>query len=262
MTKLAWDRAGDRKFQAGLDRGVLYLPDGRAVAWNGLTGLDEKFNIEMKPYYQDGIKYLDYQLLGEFAATLKAFTYPSEFERCIGQDSKGSGLVFHDQRPLSFGLAYRVKDGNDLVGTEGDYTIHLLYNLRAVPSDLSYATIGKDVAPVEFSWDLSATPEFAVGHRPTAHVSLKSSELGFGVLQQIEDILYGTDIDTPYLPSLAELIDTIDNPVEIIDNGDGTWTAIGSANAVSLLSPTVFQVKGVPVNVIDADTYQIETTEP
>jgi hypothetical protein len=64
----------------------------------------------------------------------------------------------------------------------------------------------------------------------------------------------------PYQPSLAELIDTIDNPVEIIDNGDGTWTAIGSANAVSLLSPTVFQVKGIPVNRIDEDTYQIETT--
>lgn len=262
MPKLAWDQLGDRTFQAGLDRGVLYLPNGKAVAWNGLTGLDEKFNIEMKSYYQDSIKYLDYQVMGEFAATLKAFTYPREFEPCIGLGSKGSGLVFHDQRPIPFGLSYRVKNGDDIAGIEGDYTIHLLYNLRAVPSDLSFSSLGEQVSPVEFAWDLSGTPEFAAGHRPTSHVSIKSSDLGFGMIQAIEDILYGTDIDVPYLPSLAELIDTIDNPVTIIDNGDGTWTATGSPNAVSLLSPTVFQVKGIPVNRIDEDTYQIETTEP
>lgn len=261
MAKLAWDQAGDRTFQAGLDRGVLYLPD-KAVAWNGLTGLDENSSMTMNSYYQDGIKYLDHQVLGEFSGSLKALTYPEEFEQCIGLDSKGSGLVFHDQRPVSFGLSYRVKNGDDLAGTDGDYTIHLLYNLRAVPSSLGYATMDQQASPVDFAWDLTSTPESVVGHRPTAHVSLKSSDMGFGMLQQLEDILYGTDIDVPYLPTLAELIDTIDNPVSIVDNGDGTWTASGSANAVSLLSPTVFQVKGVPVNIIDADTYQIETTEP
>jgi hypothetical protein len=260
MTKLAWDRAGDKTFQAGLDRGVLYLPD-KAVAWNGLTGVEEKFDIEMKPYYQDGVKYLDHQVMGSYAATLKAFTYPSEFEPCIGLASKGSGLIFHDQQPKSFGLSYRTGLGDDLEGLEHGYLIHILYNLRAVPSNIPFSTTDQQTSPVEFSWDITGTPEAAVGRRPTAHVSIKTTDLDFGMIQTIEDILYGTDIDVPYLPSLAELIDTIDNPVEIIDNGDGTWTAIGSANAVSLLSPTVFQVKGIPVNRIDADTYEIETTD-
>lgn len=261
MTKLSWDQAGERTFKTGVDRGVLYLPT-KAVAWNGLTSLEESSSMTMNSYYQDGIKYLDYQVLGDFAATLKAFTYPDEFEECLGRHTKGSGLFFHDQPPISFGLSYRTRDGNDLEGVDAGYTIHVVYNLRAVPDASSFESIGADVAPVEFSWALTGTPEFSVGHRPTAHVSFKSSDLGFGMLQQIEDMLYGTDIDVPYLPSLAELIDTIDNPVAITDNGDGTWTAVGSATAVSLLSPTVFQVKGVPVNIIDADTYQIETTEP
>lgn len=260
MAKLAWDQAGQKTYQAGLDRGVLYLPES-TVVWNGLTGVDEKFDIEMKTYYQDGIKYLDHQVMGNYSATLKALTYPDEFEGCIGLDTRGSGLVFHDQRPKSFGLSYRTGLGDDLEGLEHGYIIHILYNLRAVPSGISYATISDQVAPVEFSWDITGTPEASVGHRPTAHVSIKSTDLDFGMIQSIEDILYGTDIDTPYLPSLAELIDTIDNPVSIVDNGDGTWTAIGSANAVSLLSPTVFQVKGIPVNRIDEDTYQIETTD-
>lgn len=260
MTRLAWDQVGDRTYQAGLDRGVLYLPDGTVVPWNGLTELTEKFNIEMKSYWQDGIKYLDYQAMGEFTGTLKALTYPEEFEQCMGLASRGTGLVFHDQRPKAFGLAYRVKNGDDVAGVDGDYTIHLLYNLRAVPSDISNTSISDSPSPVEFAWDLTSTPEFATGHRPTAHVSLQSADLDFGMISVVEDILYGTDSEPPYLPSLAELIDTIDNPVTIIDNGDGTWTASGSATAVSLLNPTTFQVKGIPVNIIDEDTYQIETT--
>jgi hypothetical protein len=261
MPKLEWDKPGDREFQTGVDRGVLYLPNGRAVSWNGLTGVDEKFDIEMKTYYQDGVKYLDHQVMGDYSATLKAFTYPDEFEQCIGLATRGSGLVFHDQKPTSFGLSYRTMLGDDLEGLELGYVIHILYNLRAVPGDISYTSIGKDVSPIEFSWTVSGTPEAASGHRPTAHVSINSTNLDFGMIQTIEDILYGTDIDVPYLPSLAELIDTIDNPVSIIDNGDGTWTAIGGASAVSLLSDTVFQVKGIPVNYIDRYTYQIETTD-
>lgn len=261
MPTLAWDEVGERVFQAGVDRGVLYL-DGEAIAWNGLTSLEEVSTVEVNSYYQDGVKYLDHQVMGDFAATLKAFTYPDEFEACIGTQSRGHGLFFHDQPPKAFGLSYRTKLGNDLLGVDLGYMIHLAYNLRAVPSNNAYETLAAEVAPVEFSWALTSTPEFVTGYRPTSHISFKSTDLDFGVLQQIEDMLYGTDIDVPYLPSLAEIVDTIDNPVIIIDNGDGTWTATGSANAVSLLSPTTFKVTGIPVHYVDSDTWQIETTAP
>lgn len=42
MTVLRWDKAGSRTFETGLDKGVLYLPDGNTVPWNGLTAVVEK----------------------------------------------------------------------------------------------------------------------------------------------------------------------------------------------------------------------------
>jgi hypothetical protein len=259
MPVLEWDQPGAKMFQTGVDRGVLYIGEN-AFVWNGLTGLDEDFNIESKAYYQDGVKYLDVQVLGEFAGKLKAFTYPQEFEDVIGKHSSGQGLYIHDQRPKSFGLSYRTKIGNDIDGIDHGYIIHLLYNLRAVPDSISNGTIAESPTPMEFSWSLSSTPEIVTGYRPTAHVSLKSTEMDAGSLELLEEILYGTDATTPYLPSLTELTDLLDNPVVIVDNGDGTWTATGSDRAVDYLNDTTVQILGVKVTTIDDDTYTLETS--
>lgn len=50
MPGLVWDRVGDRTYESGLDRGVLYLPDGSAVPWNGLTSIVENFDRKLTPY--------------------------------------------------------------------------------------------------------------------------------------------------------------------------------------------------------------------
>jgi hypothetical protein len=44
--RLLWDQVGEREYEAGVDRGVLYLPDAtgeydRGFAWNGLTTVTE-----------------------------------------------------------------------------------------------------------------------------------------------------------------------------------------------------------------------------
>ena len=46
MTKLLWDQVGEREYETGVDRGVLYLPDGSGqyndgFAWNGLVTVTE-----------------------------------------------------------------------------------------------------------------------------------------------------------------------------------------------------------------------------
>lgn len=203
---LEWDQVGDKKYQTGVDRGVLYLPE-RAVVWNGLTSVDEAFDVEVKPYYQDGVKYLNHQVQGDYSGTLKAFTYPDEFDQCVGVVSQGSGLYFHDQRPRPFGLSYRTKIGNDVTEDLG-YIIHLLYNLYAVPNSTSFATIGADPTPLEFSWSLTSTPDALSARRPTAHLSIKSTDLDFGVIDLIEGILYGDVENEPHLPSMTSLIST------------------------------------------------------
>lgn len=260
MTKLTWDQIGDRTFQTGLDRGVLYLSDGTPVPWNGLTGLDEAPTREAQPYYQDGVKTLDHHVLGEFSGTLRAFTYPDEFELYVGARSKGKGLFFHDQPPKSFGLSYRTRLGNDVDGVDHGYVIHMLYNLRAIPAGVTHSAIGSSMAPEEFAWALSSTPEFFAGYRPTAHVSIKSTDLSPALLGIVEEVLYGTDLANGYLPTLGELVDVIETPLIITDNGDGTWSASGSDRVVTKLSETSFQISGLDVVVVDNDTYQIQTT--
>lgn len=46
MAKIEWDASGERFFENGNDRGVLYPQNAQAqyqkgVAWNGLTGVTE-----------------------------------------------------------------------------------------------------------------------------------------------------------------------------------------------------------------------------
>ncbi|MET0786819.1 MAG: hypothetical protein ABWY25_08950 [Paenisporosarcina sp.] len=79
MAILEWDKVGDRTYETGLDRGVLYLSDGKVVPWNGLTSIVEKFDKNVNSVYYDGTKISDLLSLGDFEASLKAITNPDEF---------------------------------------------------------------------------------------------------------------------------------------------------------------------------------------
>ncbi len=79
MPRLVWDKIGDRFYETGLDKGVLYLSDGSAVPWNGLTSVVENTGKESTPVYYDGTKVNDIIVLGDFSASMRAFTYPEEF---------------------------------------------------------------------------------------------------------------------------------------------------------------------------------------
>ena len=90
MTVLSWDETGKRTYETGVDRGVLYMPDGaglytNGVAWNGLTTVTESpSGAEANPQYADNIKYLNLYSAEQFGATVEAFTYPDEFSAYDG----------------------------------------------------------------------------------------------------------------------------------------------------------------------------------
>jgi len=87
--KLIWDKTGERIYETGVDRGVLYPFSGgsyqNGVAWNGLTAVNENpSGAEPTALYADNIKYLNLMSAEEFGATIEAYTYPKEFEECDG----------------------------------------------------------------------------------------------------------------------------------------------------------------------------------
>lgn len=212
MATLVWDKVGEHRYETGLDRGVLYLPNGTAVPWNGLTSLNENRSRETKSFYVDGVKYLDHMIPADFSATLTAYTYPDELEVLLGDAEYAPGVSLYDQRPKMFGLSYRTKIGNDL-DSEAGYKIHILWNLLAVPSDVQFASGGAQVAPVPFAWTLTSTPVQVLGARPTGHISLNSTQIDSEKLTEIESLIYGTAETNPSLPTLTDLLDIISTAV-------------------------------------------------
>jgi hypothetical protein len=263
MATLTWDEVGERGYQTGVDRGVLYLHDGTVVPWNGLTGIEEGSNSELKSFYLDGVKYLENLSPGDFIGKLKAFTYPEEFDSVNGIASVAPGLSYYEQPPKSFNLSYRTRVGNDLDGTDHGYKIHVLYNLLANPESHSFGSLGGSVEPIEFSWNLTGTPPKITGTRPTVHLSIDSRTASPDVLKLIEDTLYGTATTNPSLPPITEIGEIFGyrGGLLIIDHGDGTWTAIDDSDTyITMLDDTTFQIDGADATYLDPETYTISST--
>jgi len=266
MTVLEWDKVGERIYQAGIDRGVLYLKDGTVVPWNGLTSVEDNTSSELKSYYLDGVKILDHVVPGDFAGKLTAFTYPDEFNEVLGIVAVGSGLSFHEQESKSFNLSYRTKISNDLDEDYG-YKIHLLYNLRAIQDAKVFQTLSDQPEANLFSWALSGLPPISTidGVRPTVHVVVDSIDSDPATFQMMQDILYGTETTDPRFPTILELRILFGEigGLYIIDNGNGTWTAIDpSDDFISMLDSETFQIDHADVvYIIPDDTYEITDTE-
>lgn len=266
MTVLEWDKASEHIFHTGVDRGVLFPKDEPAVAWNGLTSVDDGSDAELRSYYLDGVKFLENVIPGDFVGNLKAFTYPEEFDRILGIVPDAPGLFFHEQVPKSFNLSYRTRIGNDVEGIDYGYKIHLLYNLVAIPDTTTYSTNGETLEPSEFSWSLTGTPASTPGFRPMVHVSIDSTKATPTFLKTLEDLLYGTDESMPTWPTLGSLrvLSGELGGLYILDNGDGTWTAIDPGDDfISAIDPVTFQIDHANVTYLDPDTYTItDTIEP
>jgi hypothetical protein len=263
---LTWDKIGERIYQTGVDHGVLYLQDGRAIAWNGLIGVEESGDSERKSYYLDGVKFLETVTPRDFEGKLTAYTYPDEFDSVNGIVSAAEGFEVYEQPPKSFNLSYRSKIGSDLDGLDHGYKIHILYNLIAEPESYSYDTTDSEVKPIEFSWSLSGTPPkiSGFGLRPTVHVTIDSLKTPTAVLQLIEDQLYGTASADPNLPDFQQLAEYFGyvGDLIIVDYGNGMWAAIDETESyISMLSDTEFQIDHSNAVFIGDDTYRIASTD-
>ena len=260
MTRLAWLKPEDRRYETGLDRGVLYPKFGSAVPWNGLTGLEENGGGEALVYYQDGRPFLHVPPPKEFTGTLRAFTYPDEFATIMGEVEAVDGLFIDSQRIDSFDLSYRTIVGRPV----GDpyYKIHLVYNVTAVPSSRNNETISDTVTPMEFSWEIQAVPVQIQGYRPSAHIVISTEFMSEDGVAELEALLYGDDTNEASIPSAQELLDLLDfgNEIIITDHFDGTWSAEGSHKNVYMIGPGIFQIDNVDAVHHGDGTYTINGT--
>lgn len=218
MSKLQWDKVGERLYETGLDRGVLYPIGtggnyGKGVAWNGLTAVNESpSGAEATPLYADNIKYLNLISAEDFGATVEAYTYPPEFEECDGSAEVAPGVTIGQQARKMFGLSYRTLIGNDVNGQNHGYKTHLVWGAQASPSEKNRQTVNDSPEAVSFSWKLTTTPVDVPGFKPTAHMTIDSTKTDKDKLAALEAILYGSDGDDasePRLPLPAEVIELL-----------------------------------------------------
>lgn len=258
MARVEWNLSGEKYFQLGVDRGVLYTSSGEGVPWNGLISVNETpSGTNLTSYYVDGIKVLDVLDAEEFNATIEAYTYPDEFEEHDGINNFGSGLSVASQTRNTFGLCYRTYLGNDIQSVDYGYKLHLVYNALAAPTSKTNSTITSSITPETFSWNISTNPVYVPGAKRSSHIIIDSTKTEPKLLAAIEDVLYGKYDTAPKLPSPEQLINYFEGDYifKVVDHGDGTFSVISTDEYASYIDATTFQLTKDSVVSIDANTY-------
>ena len=219
MAKIVWDTIGERYYETGVKKGVLYpqaaggsYPKG--VPWNGLTAVTESpSGAEATPLYADDIKYLNLMSVEEFGATIEAYTYPDEFAACDGTASLVEGVNIGQQPRTAFGMSYVTTIGNDTDGDKHGYKLHIIYGAKAAPSEKAYATKNDSPEAITFSWEVTTTPVNVTGHEPTASVIIDSTKVSEAAMAAIEAVLYGSESEEARLPLPDEILTIINGAV-------------------------------------------------
>lgn len=213
MARIEWNKSGERYFEAGVDRGVLFPRVGGGVPWNGLVAVNENTSGgEVDSLYFDGQKYLDVIAAEDFSASLEAFGAPDEFNASDGVKVLSPGLYVTQQPRQTFGLCYRTLIGNDLQGPEYGYKLHLVYNCTAAPAPRSHKTMAGATAPGTRTWNIHSVPPPASTFRPTSHIVIDSTKVDPYLMRNLETTLYGRDLlgttpeRIPMLPTVSQIV--------------------------------------------------------
>jgi hypothetical protein len=270
MTKLAWDRTGEKVYENGVDHGVLYLHNESGVydvgvAWNGLTTVTESpSGAEANKQYADNQVYANLYSAEEFGGTIEAFTYPDEWAQCDGSATLQAGVILGQQARKSFGLSYRTRIGNDLDEYAG-YKIHMVYGAKASPSEKAYATVNDSPEPIGFSWEFTTTP-IEVGtvggteYKPSATMTIDSTKVDATSLANLEDALYGTVGQDPRLPTPAEVYAMFSGSLTSVTPTQPTYNATTDIITIPSITGVNYYIEGElvapgPFGPITADTF-------
>ena len=242
---------GSRDYSAGLDRGVLYPSVGPGVAWNGLVSITESSDdIRNLQVYVDGQKVNQQSSSGAFSADLTAYTYPTEF-----YDYSGVKALSRTRSRDEFGLTWRV-----MIGSEGDYEIHLVYLARATPQQIAHKSLDTGAEAETMAWSLTTRPIF-FDDKQISHLIMRSTDFRPGALAEIEEGLYGGYLTDSKILQPQEILDIIEKYAifKVTDNGDGTVTISGPDDAVFSLDATTWRLDWPSVIQISGDTYRLSS---
>lgn len=207
MTRVTWGLPTQRRYETGVDRGMLYPVAGNGVAWNGLISITESpTGGEAQPVFYDGRKVFNLTGAEDFEATISTFGTPDEFNPSDGFIALQTGLYVGQQPRKAFALSYRTLIGDAVVGTDLAYKIHLVYGCKAAPTSKTNKSISQSADPETLSWKVTTLPQAISGKKPAAHFVVNTRFATAGHVSSLEDILYGTNSTNPRMPTVSELV--------------------------------------------------------
>ena len=256
--ELTWDQVGERKYENGVDHGVLYIPNNVGVyengyAWNGLVSVTESpSGAESTPQYADNIKYVNLKSAEEFGGTIEAFTYPDEFGQCDGTAEPETGVKLGQQGRKTFGMSYRTKIGTDLDSDAG-YNLHLVYGADAAPSEKAYTTVNDSPEAITFSWEFTTTPApvgtiGGTAYKPAASLTIDSTKVNATALAALEDMLYGTSGTDASLPTPAEVVALFAGTITEVETSAPTYNSSTDIVTIPTVTGVVYYIDGEVVS--------------
>lgn len=251
MSQLEWDKVGEKEFETGVSHGVLYLIDNQGrytqgFPWNGLVSVtDSPSGAESNKQYADNIVYANIKSAEEVGGTIEAFMAPDEFGDCDGTREIVPGVLIGQQNRKSFGFSWQSLIGNDLEGTDFGFKIHLVYGADANPSEKQYQTVNDSPEPATLSWEYTTTPVAVPGFKPASKLTIKSTDLDPTKLQELMDVLYGTEGQDPRLPLPAEIIAMVSGTVNEITPAKPTM--VGNVITIPTVAGAWYSIDGTDV---------------
>ena len=267
---ITWDLPQEREFETGVDHGVLYHQvngvyiDGEA--WNGLTNVTaQPSGAESNKQYADNIEYVNILSLEQFGATIECFMAPAGFLTYDGIVKTASGLRISMQNRLPFGFSWRSMKGT-ATNPDAGYILNFAYGCQASPSEKADNTVNDSPELKTYSWTLTTTPVAVAGRKPTAHVSIDSTDpdIDPANLAALELILYGSPGVAPRLPLPDEIEQILATGVTEVTPVNPTYNPATDELTIPNVAGVDYLINGVVQSdgpqVITADT--IVTAQP
>lgn len=189
MTELVHDAPGERFYEYGSSKAVLFPHTGGAYVWNGFQGvnINPVTQNESEKWYFDGVTYYEKIEAEEFGADIQCVNTPKAFLQCEGvyESTDYPGMYTHMNPRIKFNLAWVTQIGNDETEELG-YRLHIVYNAQAQPAGRSYQTRTDISTPESRSISIKTTPACGIW----SYYSFDSREADVDAL--LETILGGT----------------------------------------------------------------------
>lgn len=219
FSPLSWHEEGTKRYETGVSKGVLWVKntDGTyadGVVWNGLREVESApSGAEANDFWADNSKYLSLRGAEDYGCTIGAYSSPEEFDICDGTASPVKGLRIGQQTRRPFAFSWQNKVGNETDGDKFGYTIHIVYNATASPTNKTYTSTNDSPEPSELSWEVETVPVDVPGYDPTAHIWFNSfdfkTEDEKAKLLALEKMIYGSTEANSKCPTIEEIINLL-----------------------------------------------------